>query len=85
MEPNEAPKEFVNLGRYIKNVEVSILIVEEEPNKYRASLRSKKYLDVSEVAKKFNCGGHKHASGIRFIGDYNITKEKIINEVIKLL
>ena len=83
--PYDAPKEFVDLGRYIKDVEVSILIVEEEPNSYRVSLRSRKYLDVSEVAKKFNGGGHKHASGIRFNGDYNINKENIINEVIKFL
>jgi|GEM_PF-2345842 len=81
----DAPKEFVNLGRYIKNIEVSILIIEEKPNSYRVSLRSNKYLDVSKVSKKFNGGGHKHASGIEFIGNYEVNKENIINEISKYL
>jgi len=82
---NDAPKELVNLGRYLKGVEVSIIIIEEEINSYRVSLRSKNYVDVSEVAKKFNGGGHKRASGIKFIGDLEINKEKIINEIIKFI
>lgn len=79
----EDPADYVYLGRYTKGVEVSILIVEEQPNTYRVSLRSNKYLDVSAVAKQFGGGGHMHASGIRFNDDYDIMKKKIIDQIRK--
>lgn len=77
----ETPKEFVNLGKNILGIEVSILIIEEEKGIYRVSIRSKNYLDVSQIAKKFGGGGHKYASGIRFKGNYEEIKEKIIAEI----
>lgn len=81
----ETPKEFVNLGKNISGVEVSILIIEEEKDIYRVSIRSKNYLDVSEIAKKFGGGGHKYASGIRFTGNYEDIKEKILSEIKEAL
>lgn len=80
--PYDVPKNFVNLGRYIENIEVSLIFVEEKPNTYKVSLRSKKYLDVAKVADKFSGGGHKHASGIRFKDNYYEMKKAIIDEII---
>ena len=77
---NEA-KTFVNVGRNIAGVEVSIFIIEEEKSKYRVSLRSKRYLDVSVIANKFGGGGHKHASGIRSILPFDELKTLILTEI----
>ena len=77
---NEA-KTFVNIGRNIENVEVSVFIIEEEKSKYRVSLRSKRYLDVSIIANKFSGGGHKHASGIRSTLPFDELKKMILTEI----
>ena len=79
------PQPFVLIGRHIKGIEVSVLIVEEEPNNYRVSLRSNEYLNVSEVAKTFGGAGHKFASGFRFSSDVSPVKEELIKELKKRL
>lgn len=80
--PYDVPKEFVNLGRKLENIEVSVIFVEEKPNTYKVSLRSKEYLDIAKVAEKFSGGGHKFASGIRFKDNYDEMKSAIIKEII---
>ena len=77
----DTPKDLVHVGRGLVGVEASVLIIEENPNSYRVSLRSNKYLDVSAVAGKFGGGGHKNASGIRFNDDYDLMKEKIVEAI----
>lgn len=49
--------------RSIKGVEVAVFLKEEEDSLIRASLRSKKWFDVADLASFFNGGGHKRASG----------------------
>lgn len=44
-------------------VEVAIFIYEQAPNEYKVGLRSKKYIDVSKIARMFGGGGHVRASG----------------------
>ncbi len=54
---------FVNYGRIIKGVEVSCMLKEVAKNKYKVSLRSKKF-NVAQVAiDMFGGGGHENASG----------------------
>lgn len=79
--PFDTPKIFVDLGRHLKGVEVSLMVTEREENIYKVSLRSKEYLDVSEIAKKFNGGGHKFASGIDFVGDYEENINNLLTEI----
>jgi len=79
--PYDVPNDFVNLGRNIKNIEISVIFIEEKPNTYKVSLRSKEYFDVANVAKKFGGGGHKFTSGIRFKNNYEKTRRAIINEI----
>lgn len=72
---------IVNIGRSIEGVEVSVLIKEKENNEVRVNLRSKSYVDVSEVAATFDGGGHKRAAGCTVKGSLEDAKEKIINAV----
>jgi len=72
---------IVNIGRSIEGVEVSALIKEKENNEIRVNLRSKSYVDVSEVAAIYGGGGHKRAAGCTINGSLEDAKVKIINAV----
>lgn len=72
---------LANLGRNISGVEVAIF-VRRYKEENRVSLRSNN-IDVNEVAKVFNCGGHKNAAGISSTMEFNLLKEKLIEEVGK--
>lgn len=72
---------LANLGREIEGVETAIFVrIYKEEN--RVSLRSNN-IDVNEVAKVFDSGGHKNASGITSTMEYTELKEKLIDEVGK--
>lgn len=72
---------IVNIGRSIEGVEVSILIKEKENNEVRVNLRSKSFVDVSEVAAAFDGGGHKRAAGCTVKGNVDEVKAKLIKAV----
>lgn len=66
--------------RLTASVEVAIFVYEINHMEYKVSLRSKKYIDVNEVAKYFGGGGHVRAAGCILRGTVydvinNITKE----------
>ena len=53
----------VNMLRDLKGIEVACLVKEYGENEYKVSLRSKDYLDVSEIARNNGGGGHIRAAG----------------------
>lgn len=68
---------FVNYGRIIDGVEVSCLLKEISHEKYKVSLRSKKF-DISQIAiEYFSGGGHKNAAGGKINGDLNTIIEEL--------
>lgn len=54
---------IVEAGRDIEGCEVSVLLKEQGPKKIKVSMRSNRYVDVSEVSLKFKGGGHSRAAG----------------------
>ncbi len=76
---------IVNLGRSIEGVEVSILVKEKNSEEVRINLRSKTYVDVSEIAASFGGGGHKRAAGCTVKGSLEEVKKKLIDAVKKNL
>ena len=76
---------IVNIGRNIENVEVSIFIREDEDGTYRVSLRSNKYVDVSEICKTFDGGGHARAAGCTVNTSLEDTIKLLVTEVNKNL
>lgn len=54
---------IVEALRDIEGVEIAILIKENLDDTVKASLRSKNYFDVSEIAMLYNGGGHARAAG----------------------
>ncbi|MBS4536004.1 bifunctional oligoribonuclease/PAP phosphatase NrnA [Clostridium sp. D2Q-14] len=76
---------IVEFIRDIESVEVACVIKEINNSKVKISLRSKKYLDVSEVAGVFNGGGHIRAAGCTIKENIDFAKEQTLKEVIKRL
>lgn len=62
-----------------KNCEIAVFLREEGNGKIKGSLRSKKLIDVNEVAKSFNGGGHKRAAGFTTY----LTESEIITTIIE--
>lgn len=59
---------IVNYTRNIEGVEVGIFYKEVKINEYKVSLRSKRFVDVADIAQKFGGGGHKRAAGFTYFG-----------------
>ncbi len=72
---------FVNFGRAIDGVEISILFKEVDQNTYKLSLRSKGLFDVSKIAIKLGGGGHRNAAGCTVRGSLSDVKEKVVNTI----
>ncbi len=78
---NEDTDGLVNYPRSVKNVKIALFFKEKEPGVHRVSMRSKGDFDVSSVAKFFNGGGHKHASGCTLEGSFEEVKEKMLRKI----
>lgn len=63
--------------RLTDGVEVAILMYQVGDNEYKVSLRSKKVIDVSEIAMANGGGGHVRAAGFNATGN----PHKIINSI----
>lgn len=75
---------LVEIGRDIEGVEVSIFIREAEKG-FKVSLRSNEYVNVSDVCLMFGGGGHRRAAGCSMQGTLEQVKNKLVNEVKKVL
>ncbi len=75
---------IVNYGRNIDGVEVSIFIREKD-GKYKVSLRSNDYVDVSLIASKYSGGGHVKAAGFESGKEFLELKEDLISEIKRQL
>ena len=64
--------------RNVEGVEVAMFAYQLDSDKFKISLRSKKYVDVSEIAVMFGGGGHVRAAGFDMDGDV----EEIINKIL---
>ncbi len=67
--------------RLTDGVEVAIFIYQVGDNEYKVSLRSKKIIDVSEIAVNFGGGGHIRAAGFNAKGNVH----QIINKVSTMI
>ena len=72
----EETENLVNEALRIGTVE-SVVLVTENPDCIRVSLRSRGEIDVAKVAQRFGGGGHPRASGIRIPGDVDQIKRRV--------
>ncbi|MFA5523365.1 MAG: bifunctional oligoribonuclease/PAP phosphatase NrnA [Tissierellales bacterium] len=76
---------IIDFIRDIEGVEVACIFKEIEDNVVKVGLRSKNYVDVSKIAKKFNGGGHIKASGCTLYSSIEEGKIQILNEIKRTL
>ena len=78
---------LVEIGRDVEGVEVSVFVREkdEEENTYKVSMRSNDYVNVSDVCLMFGGGGHEKAAGAVLQGSLEQVKQKVMNELKKVL
>lgn len=72
---------IVEAIRRIAGVEVAAFLREDGEKEIKVSLRSKTYADVSEIALRFNGGGHKNAAGCTINSTLDFAVKMIINEI----
>lgn len=76
---------LVNVGINLEGVEVSLFIREEEPGRFKGSLRANDYVDVAKIAGKFSGGGHKRAAGFTAEGNPDEIIMLVLEEINKEL
>lgn len=67
--------------RVTRGIEVAMLYYEFEPNQYKFSLRSNRYVDVSKIALHFGGGGHVRAAGFSLEGNQNQVTEQVLEQI----
>lgn len=75
MEDSDGIVEFI---RSIDGVELALLF-KEKSNEVKVSMRSKSYIDVSEISQSIGGGGHKRAAG----ASLKLSLEESINLVLR--
>ncbi len=78
-------EELANYSVAIKDVEVGLFIREIKPGFFKVSFRSKGRVNVNQIARAFDGGGHMHAAGCRYEGQFEELKKQLIREVEKHL
>lgn len=73
---------LAEMERDIEGVEVAVLLKEKEGvNGFKASLRSKEYVNVSDVCMLLGGGGHPKAAGCLVGGTLEQVKTKVVNTI----
>ena len=75
---------IVNIGRNIEGVEVSIFL-REDVDGFKVSFRSSNYVDVAEIAKAFDGGGHSKAAGCIVDMPLDKAMRALVKETVKNL
>ncbi len=86
--PGSMTDGFINYARSIHGVEVSIFLTELDRDLYRLSFRSRGNIDVSQIAARFDGGGHKNAAACTVKGTVESIRkqvEDICTEIFKTL
>ena len=67
-----------DFNNHIEDVQCFVLLRELADNHVRVSMRSRPYLDISQVVKRLGGGGHPHAAGLSWKGTLEEVKDRIL-------
>jgi phosphoesterase RecJ-like protein len=76
---------FVDIPRNCREVLLSIVFLEVEPNDVKVSLRAKGNFNANKLATIFGGGGHNHASGIRILDSLPNAERMVLEEARKAM
>ncbi len=71
----------VDYATAVEGVEIALFLKEEEPGRFRVSLRSRCDVDVNEIAQAFGGGGHPKASGCQVEATLDEAKRQLLQAV----
>ncbi len=72
-------EDLINEAMRIGSVELAILLVEQSTGPVRVSFRSRREVDVADLARRFGGGGHARAAGARIDGDGQTVRRLLID------
>ncbi len=78
-------EELANYSVAIRGGKIGLFIREVKPRYHKISFRSKCQIDVNQIAKAFDGGGHACAAGCRIKGEKNKVIRLILEEIKKQL
>ncbi len=78
-------EDLVNLCLTIKGTDAALILVEQTPDVYKVSFRSRCDLDCSELARQFGGGGHKAAAGAGIQGSLEDCQRRLLDAMIAKL
>ncbi len=78
-------EDLVNLCLTIKGTDAAMILVEQTPDVYKVSFRSRCELDCSELARQFGGGGHKAAAGAGIEGSLEDSRNRLLDAMIAKL
>ena len=71
--------------RQVEGVKVGITMKEKDGGFFKVSMRSPNEVNVSEICKSFNGGGHINAAGCKIYGNADEVKGMLVDAVRKKL
>ncbi len=74
-------EDLVNLSLTIQGTQAAVILVEQKPDVYKVSFRSRCKMDCSEVAAEFNGGGHQAAAGGSVEGGFEDARRRVLDAV----
>ncbi len=78
-------EDLINEPQRIASVLATILLVEQDDDRVRISMRSKSTINVAEIAEQFGGGGHERAAGAWLPGRLEDVKDPVIQAVCSRL
>lgn len=78
-------EELINYARDIVTVEVAVFLRQVARDRYKASIRSKGALNVSDFAAQFGGGGHSRAAGCMLEGGWESIEQDLAKRLSELL
>lgn len=73
---------IVSMLNEIEDTFTSVFFLEVREGEFKVSFRSSSKMNVCEVAKQFEGGGHIKASGCTVFGEFTEVKEKVLKELL---
>jgi len=77
--------QFVDYPRFVRGVELGVLIREIDPNGCKFSLRSNEWVDAARLASRFEGGGHARAAGFTYEGPVPVALSAFMKEADRFL
>jgi phosphoesterase RecJ-like protein len=74
-------EDIINRLLGVAGVEVAVLMLELGPHETKVSLRSRSAVDVNQIASRFDGGGHRAASGVRYRGPLSEAEPAVLAAV----